>query len=316
MKKTIHLLIIITFMLPTFIQAQVITSVPPTTGNDRFLDEIYSSIKRPGLSVVGFDNGGDNSKGYGLKQILNEVFVTGTNEQKELFNKILFEANLPVETNPTNNNNYRDYRTNSNRLQYKAFEALASYILEENGISHTTSDTSYGISIRQHSTALSGFKNDIMALVSTNKLTKPGSDYVANVKQYTNVARAIDLYLALENAYTKWPGHSGSTSALLSQSQKQALISHFNSKLNDLDDEITRTYNITGDISFSLNEDKFEPGNRPLKGYMALAYATMGTQTAGSTSDFEGEVMLNYEEQISQLTKIHVNYNGKKLVMN
>gem|GEM_PF-6053418 len=54
-----------------------------------------------------------------------------------------------------------------------------------------------------------------MTLVNADKLTSPGDDYVKNVETYMNIARAIDLYLALENAYTKWTGHSRKTIGIL-----------------------------------------------------------------------------------------------------
>lgn len=140
----------------SIIQAQVITSIPPTTGNNRFFDEIHSNMKRPGLSVAGFDDGGNHSKGYGLKQILNQVYVTGSNEQKKLFSDVLGIADDPIKQSPSSLN---DFRNNSNRLQYLAFEALASYVLEQNGISKNTSNTN-GLNIRSHATAVADLRQD------------------------------------------------------------------------------------------------------------------------------------------------------------
>lgn len=271
-------------LIPILLHAQVITSVPPTVANDRYFDEIFSQMKRPGLSVIGFDNGGNHSKGYGLKQILNQVYVTGSNEQKSLFKEILDYAREDLITNPTSAD---QVKANSNVLQYLAFEALASYILEENGISHTTSQQTYGIPIRQHSTVLSSFKNKFMVLVTANKLTSPGSDYVKNTSTYANIARAIDLYLALENAYTKWNGHTGNTSLLLSQSQKQALMSRFVSDIKNPSENYIHDQHPLG-----INEDETEPGNRPLKGYMTIGYATLAAQKYGAWQNIQG--YLNY----------------------
>jgi hypothetical protein len=53
-----------------------INDVPPNEINNRFLNDVISDLNRPALSIVGFDNGGDHSKGYGLKQILNQVYVS------------------------------------------------------------------------------------------------------------------------------------------------------------------------------------------------------------------------------------------------
>lgn len=253
--------------------SQVITSVPPTTGNNRYFDEVYSQIKRPALSVIGFDDGGDHSKGYGLKQILNQVYVTGSNEQKNLFKKIITYVNVnSIEPNPANAN---EIETNSNILQYEAFEALCSFVLEENGISSSTSGNTYGIPIRDHQTVINSFTSDIMTLVNADKLTSPGDDYVKNVETYMNVARSIDLYLALENVYTKWTGHSGNTSLLLSQSEKQQLMERFIADLQNLYDNHVHKHNGLG-----INDDEVEPGNRPFKGHLALGYSVLAMQDA------------------------------------
>lgn len=77
MKKATKLFLAGLLCLSTGIcQAQVIRSVPPNDPNNRFMEEIFLGIERPGLSVIGFDNGGDNQYGYGLKQVLNQVWQT------------------------------------------------------------------------------------------------------------------------------------------------------------------------------------------------------------------------------------------------
>ena len=198
--------------------AQVITKVPPTRGNSRFFTETYSTVTRPSLSVVGFTNGGDNSKGLGLKQILNEVYTTNSNEEKSLFLKILeISSSSSFALDPTNQN---QIQKNSNILQYLAFEALCSYVLDKNGITPTISNTVYHIPIRDYHTVLLTFKNDINSILShisdsyfdasgkfwigSTDLVEDSGDYVKDVDSYENIARAIDLYLALENAYEDW----------------------------------------------------------------------------------------------------------------
>ncbi len=56
--------------------AQTIDSIPNSVQNIRFYTDHFP-VKRPGLSINGFDNGGDDSHGYGLKQVLNLLYAGG-----------------------------------------------------------------------------------------------------------------------------------------------------------------------------------------------------------------------------------------------
>lgn len=115
-------------------KAQTVTSVPLDTGNDRFVTE-YFSVIRPGLSLNGFDNTGSTSHGLGLKQVLNAA-LSGDVYIKSKLNRIFNEADDNFTVSNPNNDQIEIY---SRILQYTAFEALASYVLEENGIDSTTS---------------------------------------------------------------------------------------------------------------------------------------------------------------------------------
>ncbi|MEO1021763.1 MAG: hypothetical protein AAFW89_04415, partial [Bacteroidota bacterium] len=286
MKRTIFTFMALILATLDVTQAQVITNVPPTTGNDRFLDEIYTSMKRPGLSVIGFDNAGNHSKGYGLKQILNQVYVTGSNTQKELFKNIIdFSIDNDINPNPQSEDDYAD---NSNILQYRAFEALCSYILFKNGITPAISNQTYGIPIRDHQTVLQSFTTDIMALIyrnnGTGSLAVPFNDYVKHTDVYGNIARAIDLYLALENAYkhfdlAEW--NNLNSTLLLAEYEKEDLNRRFLMNVYSLQQKIQ------SNIAFGVNEDEVEPGNRPLKGYMAMGYGALAGQKEQGHSEWD-----------------------------
>ena len=111
---------------------QTVTTVPSDSGNNRFGTE-YFSVIRPGLSLNGFDNTGDEDKGLGLKQVLNLALAGDTYINGKL-DKIFetSKVNL-IMNNPSDDDIYE----NSRIAQYTAFEALASYVLE-----HTTASTS------------------------------------------------------------------------------------------------------------------------------------------------------------------------------
>jgi len=206
-----YLSFLITITELTF--AQTVTNVPSDTGNDRFATE-YQSVIRPGLSLNGFDNTGATSKGLGLKQVLNAA-LSGDTYIKNKLNAIF---SLSIESLQQSNLNDNDKEDNSIILQYTAFEALASYVLEENGI-HQGASNSNGLNIRSHSTVMAELQSKFLFvssysmtpvqggtsyLVRDDRLVSHKGDYVKNVKSFQNIARAVDLYLALENAYNEF----------------------------------------------------------------------------------------------------------------
>lgn len=75
---------IMLWIIPCFVQGQSLDSIPNSTYNNRFHWDVFcysipnqgiEPIKHPGLTANGFDNGGDNSHGYGLKQILERTLM-------------------------------------------------------------------------------------------------------------------------------------------------------------------------------------------------------------------------------------------------
>lgn len=66
-------------LLTVTASAQYSLNVPTNSPNTRFYSDVIN-MNRPALSISGFDNGGN--QGYGLKQILNQVYVASTNKQK------------------------------------------------------------------------------------------------------------------------------------------------------------------------------------------------------------------------------------------
>jgi len=59
--------------LPCMLPAQTSLNVPNNVKNTRFYSDVFN-VKRPGLSINGFDDGGNHSKGYGLRQILEMLY--------------------------------------------------------------------------------------------------------------------------------------------------------------------------------------------------------------------------------------------------
>jgi hypothetical protein len=109
-------------------------NLPDNRKNTRFYNDIFT-IKRPGLSINGFDDGGNHSKGYGLKQIL-EMLYNGSADplMVDTYNKIVGISKQPLDDPFNSNNPLNSVNLNSNILQSRAFVALARYVLYKNGI--------------------------------------------------------------------------------------------------------------------------------------------------------------------------------------
>ena len=155
MSKLIGLLLLI-FSInttnPVEFAGYYVSTVPNDVANDRFATE-YFTIIRPGLSLNGFDNGGNDSKGLGLKQVLNKG-LAGDSYIKAKLTAIFNEADDDFTVQSPNDDQVERY---SRILQYTAFEALASYVLEHNGIDSSISH-SQGLNIRSHAVAVVDLK--------------------------------------------------------------------------------------------------------------------------------------------------------------
>ena|GEM_PF-1176530 len=264
--------------------AQTVSSIPADVSNDRFATE-YFSMQRPGLSVNGFDNSGDENKGLGLKQVLN-LALNGDEYISDKLDDIFTISDDPI---VSNNPNDDQIENNSRILQYTAFEALASYVLEENGINQSMS-SSFGLNIRKHSDIMPELKSKLIFVSSYSiyqsqdqtvtsvydtRMVKKDGDYVKNVKSFQNIARAVDLYLALENAYKEWDYNewlNSNSNILLSSQEKHEL----NITLKGATE---RMYNWLYDgYGVGINAYEVESGNRPLKGFLVMGYTSLAVQ--------------------------------------
>lgn len=272
-KGILYPLFVFAFLLTTSAYAQVITDVPPNERNTRFLDDPSIISMRPGLSVSGFSNEG--SGGLGLQQILNLALESNGNPEYQTVSQIADKAKESYSLNPQPD----QVEATTNILQYLAFEALASLVLEQNGVNSQQMMDTYGLNIRVHEDVMDELINTLVTLTANDKLVRklpgehPFDDYLDALRSYNNTARAIDLYLAIENAYTYF---NLDESPLLDEEQKLALMSQFRADIDILyNNGLKRVYDLGGSTA---TEDELEAGNRPLKGYFALGYASMSAQ--------------------------------------
>lgn len=294
-------ILLVYFLLSGFGESaagQIVSDVPYNTRNERFFEDSPQVKFRPGLSVSGFSSAGDT--GYGLKEIINLAYSNSDSEIRNTFKQILSKAKEPLQNNPEIDHVIK----NNNILQYLAFEALVSLILEKNGLSADESEKEYGISIRTHQESMSIFKHGVIELARNNKfINKPpdGSDigdYVKIVRSYYMIARALDLYLGIENAYSYFNLDESENSLLLSENEKREVMQRFISDIDILyNNGLKKEYDLVFTI---LTEDQFEPGNRPLKGYLALGYSALSVQTDDQT--IHNRMMSYFQESVYRAT--------------
>ncbi|MEX0770950.1 MAG: T9SS type A sorting domain-containing protein [Balneolaceae bacterium] len=263
--------------------SQVVTDVPPNERNSRFMEDPSVITMRPGLSVAGFSN--DGSVGLGLRELLNTAFESSGSSERELVLKILSKANGSISANPP----VGQVIQVTNVVQYLAFEALASFVLEQNGVTSQQSRQDYGMEIREHAEVMNQFRTALVNLADNDKLVNkrsegdPFDDYMKSVRSYNNVARALDLYLAIENAYQYFNPPADIQELLFTESEKSRVMDRFQEDIDLLFNEgLKAEYNLIGDL-ISATEDELEAGNRPLKGYLALGYASMSVQANDHT---------------------------------
>ena len=186
--------------------AQTITlnNLPPTTSNSRFYSSHFS-VKHPSLSANGFDCGANCDKGLGLKQILEKVYNQRQRLYKDVYEEILIKANKNLIASPTER---WEYTTNTRRIEARAFIALATYVMEHNGEGHELESLPDNI---ETPGAAAGRLRSAPTNTDAWRIVKSWKD--DGVKGSTvleNMARTMDLYLALENAYCYY-GNQGHT---------------------------------------------------------------------------------------------------------
>ncbi len=296
---------IIVCIIPAITVGQTFNSMPHDTINTRFYKDVFRSggpyndgnytIKHPGLTLNGFDNGGNNSHGYGLKQILQILYNKGEDPLMEAnFNQIVSTSRQNI-LNPASTSNYGTRRgwvwQNSNIAQSRAFIALERYICYKNGVIKNIPDSTGPV--WNYNQAIDSLKS-VLTLPS-NYLLLEGSDFAggdADQVKFTralmNMARALDLYLALENAF-KFYGETNYTN-LLSKTQKANLEAMIKVNMDDL-----HTYEHKKIEAFFTNSNLYaEPGNRNLKIFAAIGYAALTMQAYYDPTDIDSSTTMTH----------------------
>lgn len=315
-----------------------LTNLPANGPNTRFnqSDLFPNNTFRPFLSIRGFDsqtlpNG--NNFGYGLKQVL-EIHINSSNESVSSVVNALRDTASIAFTSLTGNleNKMNQINRNTRIIQAKAFVALSTLVLEQNGYAALSQDSLDGFG-KPHSTAMAELKDalvippggmlmagDLVVSAAKNDTENAfaillgmadGLDPVHATRSLNNIARALDLYLAIENAYAHYGLSDG---ALLTQSQRNGLFALFGRniralhrvnmlKVNDINTLLQPvnpsiinnialfvSVKIWANIAGLFLDDplhKLQPGNWPFKIFLSTGYASLA-MNGTSLSQYAG----------------------------
>ncbi len=217
MRKQVIVLVIIMMIGVTSAIAQT-WNLPANRQNTRYFTDDFN-IPRPALSMRGFDNQKNDAfhnqysnTTYGVKQVLERVYgldgIPAEQSVRQVYRQIIVQYNLNGRTlKPFTSNDNKEF--NSSVLESRAFLALMSFIIEKNPAVFSTAIDTIG-NMPTHAEAM----DSLMAALRRKQdyFTSHGSGNAwKRSTALMKVARAVDLYLALENAYTKWSGYSGNT---------------------------------------------------------------------------------------------------------
>lgn len=238
-------------------------NLPPSRPNTRFFTDPFARL-RPALTVNGFDNEGNHAWGYGLKQIIAQCQDPSSLEHS-ILKYVHFKANAHPDDEERDEPRPKAFHANHNSqvFQTRSFIALLTLVLEENN------QTIPGINLGSHESAMVLLRDCLLADEKTHPLYAneilSGPDRVKWTTSLCNMARGLDLYLALENAYA----HYGlDESQLLTESQKSDVLRRHLEAISQILEVVDSNIGIGALIS----------GNWSLKMWAAAAYACLGTQ--------------------------------------
>lgn len=251
-------------------------SLPDNRSNDRYFNDQFN-IPRPALSMRSFDNTQNDSfqhqyssTTYGVRQVLEKAYGIGEPqvESVELVYRE-FVRIAALEFKNFNSDGRRDI--NSRRFEARAFVALMSFIIKKNPNIFTSSVKSlYPNMPNFHTIAMDSLRSALQ-VAEKGRYFRQNVDINNPFKRSVplmKVARAWDLYLALENAYEDL---GGNTNLLLNSQEKQEWNAAINAEMNTMWHDTRRQVAPAG-----VNQHEIVAGNWPLISFVTLGYVALG----------------------------------------
>lgn len=248
----------------------MVIQVPESKPNTRYFKDLHVP-RRPALTFVGLDShekGGDDSRGYGLKQVL-ELATEKDGQERWILGELNKIAGESLKQFKQNEKEVPDH--NSHVVQSASLMALVTCVLDQNEA------TIPGLQLMPHQEVLvrlvralepkrlGGSEIYRHPLFASEVFGSDNFDRVKWTRSLMNMVRAFDLYLAVENLYQDYGRHDH---VLLTKGQKKSLI-------NRLYEATRRTVHM---VDGGWGIGRSISGNWPMKMWAAAAYAALGAQ--------------------------------------
>ena len=246
-------------------------NLPPNVKNTRFLTDNFAK-HRPALTFTGFDNQGDNAHGLGIKQVIERAEDNKSLENfiiRNLVSRAAAEMWPRQRADQPNVSRTHVVNHNSSIVQARAFAALFSLVLTQNKM--LLPNVKFLSPQKAVEELMECFKADPGTFPLFANEIESGQDRVKWTKSLMNMSRAIDLYLALENAVQHYEGDE---SVLLSEADKEALLIRLEKGIGEVLDIVDSEFGIGSYIS----------GNWSLKMWVSAAYACLCSQKTSKTN--------------------------------
>ncbi|MCH8245788.1 MAG: T9SS type A sorting domain-containing protein [Bacteroidetes bacterium] len=250
--------------------------VPPRKINHRFFKDQFVT-QRPALTFNGFSC--ERAKvchhGLGVVEFLGRVMGRDPDKQLlEYLGQLLLWSKKDLWAEPSDR---QDVIENTGIVQARATIALIWIVLEGSGVEQRPflkgAPTNASEAVRQLFHTL----EDLNVFRIRKSMTEDAVKWVVPI---ANLARTLDLYLALENAISYYPSvrFTEPLPALLSCSEKSKLLSFVADEVEHLDDLGNEP------VLLGIKRDEIQSGNWPMKVHLAVAYGSLSSQTSDENS--------------------------------
>lgn len=256
-------------------QPVVLRDVPPTTGNSRYYADRFDVV-HPSLSLNGFrcTPGADGPRacryGYGVADVVERAYAASPDSTVvPVFDRVLAWAAQPMDAAPRDRSAVID---NGRRLQARAFAAVAARLLEGNGYRPAAVAPPGRPALPPADEAAARFRGAATAYAAYAPDAALEQDAMKWTAALTNLARALDLYLALENAVQHY---GADTAGLLTCAEKGDWLAAL-ARMTDTVDDLGNL-----DVVPGVSRDEVQAGNWPMKVHVAVGYAVLPQQAPG-----------------------------------
>ena len=272
-------------LLPTIHTKAQSWRLPDDRKNTRHTTDLFD-IPRPALSVRGFDNTrtssayhhSKSSTTYGVRQVLERAYgISPVSQEGSVLDVfVLIKDNSTVTFAPFTTSG--NVNSNAQILESQAFMALVTFIIEENDGDpgepniFTSTIKSRIAGVPSHTTARNRLISSLQAKDDFSTFHGSGSPF-KRIKALSSLARALDLYYALENAYEDL---NGPTNQLLSASDKQFWNNEIHDDIQTVWEQTQADLTSWGTGFADVQTHEVQGGNWPLISFAGLGYVVLG----------------------------------------